>query len=46
MAFYEKGAALDGFEIGIQYAIARLLMDPRFLYQVETQPGDLAPGPM
>ena len=44
LAFYEKGAALEGFEIGIQYAIARLLMDPRFLYQVEEQPGDLAPG--
>ena len=44
LAFYAKGAALDGFEIGIQYAIARLLMAPRFLYQVESQPADLAPG--
>ncbi|HEY0962970.1 MAG TPA: DUF1592 domain-containing protein, partial [Pseudomonadales bacterium] len=44
LAFYDKGAALEGFEMGIQYAIARLLMDPRFLYQVEQQPGDLAPG--
>ncbi|MEY4640358.1 MAG: hypothetical protein RLZZ227_352 [Pseudomonadota bacterium] len=44
LAFYDKGEALDGFEMGIQYALARLLMDPRFLYQVEDEPADLAPG--
>jgi hypothetical protein len=44
LAFYDKGAGLGGFEIGIQYAIARLLMDPRFLYQVENEPEGLAPG--
>ncbi|MES2604621.1 MAG: DUF1592 domain-containing protein, partial [Pseudomonadota bacterium] len=44
LGFYDKGHALDGFEMGMQYAIARLLMDPRFLYQVESEPVDLAPG--
>jgi hypothetical protein len=44
LAFYDKGTSLGGFEIGIQYAIARLLMDPRFLYQVENEPEGLAPG--
>jgi hypothetical protein len=44
LAFYDRGNALGGFEIGMQYAIARLLMDPRFLYQVEDQPEGLAPG--
>jgi hypothetical protein len=44
LSFYGKGATLGGFEIGIQYGIARLLMDPRFLYQVENEPGGLAPG--
>src|SRR5690606_27841965 len=44
LAFYDNGAALGGFEMGMQYAIARLLMDPRFLYQVEHVPEDLAPG--
>ncbi len=44
LTFYDKGNSLGGFEIGIQYAIARLLMDPRFLYQVEQEPGDLEPG--
>src|SRR5690606_10332422 len=33
-----------GFETGIQYGIARLLMDPRFLYQLEAEPEGLAPG--
>jgi hypothetical protein len=44
LAFHARGAALGGFEMGIQYAIARLLMDPRFLYQVEQQPEGLEPG--
>jgi hypothetical protein len=44
LAFYDRGNALGGFEIGMQYAIARLLMDPRFLYQIEDQPEGLAPG--
>ena len=44
LAFFHRGQALDGFEVGIQYAIARLLMDPRFLYQVEDEPEGLAPG--
>ena len=42
--FYDKGEALGGFEMGMQYAIARLLMDPRFLYKMEHVPEDLAPG--
>jgi hypothetical protein len=44
MQFYNKGQALSGFETGIQYAITRLLVDPRFLYQSETQPAGLQPG--
>jgi hypothetical protein len=44
LAFYDRGNALGGFEIGMQYAIARLLMDPRFLYQIEDQPEGLVPG--
>jgi hypothetical protein len=44
LAFYAKGQQLEGFEMGMQYAIARLLMDPRFLYQKEDEPSGLAPG--
>lgn len=44
LSFYDRGAELDGFDMGMQYAIARLLMDPRFLYQIEQEPEGLAPG--
>src|SRR5690606_2493138 len=44
LAFYDKGEALGGFEMGMQYGVARLLMDPRFLYKIEQVPENLAPG--
>lgn len=44
MDFHQTGSELGGFEMGIQYALARLLIDPRFLYQIEEQPAGLAPG--
>jgi hypothetical protein len=44
MQFFAKGQAQSGFETGIQYAIARMLLDPQFLYQSETQPAGLQPG--
>src|SRR5690606_2105765 len=44
MEFHARGEALGGFETGIQYALARLLMAPRFLYQIEEVPEGLAPG--
>jgi hypothetical protein len=44
LQFYDKGRALGDFESGVQYAIARLLIDPRFLYQGEQEPEGLAVG--
>ncbi|MDT8397523.1 MAG: DUF1592 domain-containing protein [Pseudomonadales bacterium] len=44
MTFYARGHELGNFEMGMQYAIARLLMDPRFLYQIEHEPENLQPG--
>jgi len=44
LQFYERGAAAGDFETGIQYALSRLLIDPRFLYQAEQEPTGLAPG--
>lgn len=50
MDFYTAGAGAspdsgDGdFEAGIQRALARILVDPRFLYRIETDPPELAPG--
>ncbi len=38
MSFYEQGYALRGFEAGVQYALARILVDPRFIYRFEREP--------
>lgn len=44
MRFYEQGRGDGDFEDGIQRAIARLLVDPRFLYRPEIVPDGVAPG--
>jgi hypothetical protein len=44
LQFYDKGRQEADFETGIQYALARLLIDPRFLYQAEAEPAGLVPG--
>ena len=42
MQFYERGHAESGFESGIQQALARILIDPRFLFRFENLTGDLS----
>ena len=42
--FYERRRATDGFEAGVQLALQRLLTDPEFLFRVERDPIDAAPG--
>lgn len=42
--FYRAGHAEGGFESGIQHAIARVLMSPRFVFQLEREPEHLPPG--
>ena len=44
MQFYARGRQAGDFETGMQYALSRLLIDPRFLYQAEEEPEGLAPG--
>jgi hypothetical protein len=45
MDFYRLGREEGGdFEVGIQYALSRLLVDPRFLYRFEDPPEDVAEG--
>ncbi len=45
MRFYALGREEGGdFEAGIQYALSRLLVDPRFLYRFEREPRDVAVG--
>jgi mono/diheme cytochrome c family protein len=38
MEFFESGRTLRGFDTGIQYALARLLVDPQFIYRFERAP--------
>jgi mono/diheme cytochrome c family protein len=44
MGFFESGRALRGFETGIQYALARVLVDPQFIYRFERVPAGVKPG--
>ncbi|HUF71607.1 MAG TPA: DUF1592 domain-containing protein [Gammaproteobacteria bacterium] len=42
--FFEAGRAAGGFEVGIQQALARILVDPRFIYRLERDPADVPDG--
>ena len=42
--FYKQGRARGDFETGMQEALARLLVAPRFIFRVEEQPAGLAAG--
>ena len=44
MSFFETGLSERGFEGGIQKAIERLLVAPEFLFRIERDPVDVAPG--
>ena len=44
MTFYEAGRRERGFEGGIQKALERLLVAPEFLFRIERDPVDIAPG--
>jgi len=43
LEFYREGAA-EGFDAGIELALKRLLVSPEFLFRVEQDPADAAPG--
>ena len=40
MTFYEQGRRSGDFETGIQHAVARILVAPRFLFRVEEAPAN------
>ena len=44
MGFFDSGRALRGFDTGIQYALARVLVDPQFIYRFERAPARVAAG--
>jgi hypothetical protein len=41
LQFYERGRAEGGFETGIQQALSRILLDPRFLFRIDTSSTDI-----
>jgi Protein of unknown function (DUF1592)/Protein of unknown function (DUF1588)/Protein of unknown function (DUF1587)/Protein of unknown function (DUF1585)/Protein of unknown function (DUF1595) len=44
LRFFTAGSRSGGFETGIQQALARILVDPRFLYRLEADRPDLKAG--
>ena len=44
MSFYQQGRNEGDFEVGIQQALARILVAPNFLYRIEEEPQAVRPG--
>ena len=44
MSFYQSGRNGGNFETGIESALERLLVDARFIFRIEKDPADVAPG--
>src|SRR5262245_6095316 len=44
LAFYAEGRAEGSFDAGIQRAVARVLVDPEFIFRFEAEPPDLPAG--
>jgi hypothetical protein len=42
--FYRQGTELRDFDTGVQYALARILSDPRFVYRFEHEPDEIKVG--
>ena len=44
LQFYRDGRERGSFDRGIQRAVARVLVDPQFLFRFEPEPASVAPG--
>jgi len=44
MTFYQKGRKEGDFEVGIQQALARILVAPRFIFRMEDEPANVKSG--
>jgi mono/diheme cytochrome c family protein len=44
MAFYAEGRSAGTFDDGVQHALARVLVDPQFVFRMERVPGNLPDG--
>jgi len=42
--FYETGRQNGGFDAGIEQGLARILVDPRFVFRLEREPANAVPG--
>jgi hypothetical protein len=42
--FYESGRQNGGFDAGIEQGLARILVDPRFVFRLEREPAGAVPG--
>ena len=44
LRFFREGRRDAAFDDGVQFALERLLADPKFLFRIEREPVDIAPG--
>ncbi len=44
MVFYDRAAAEEGFEVGVRTALQAILASPQFIFRLEEEPPDVAPG--
>ncbi len=44
LSFYKQGRAAGSFDTGIRAALERVLVSPDFLFRIETDPANAAPG--
>jgi hypothetical protein len=44
MSFYDRGAASEGFEVGVRTALQAILASPHFLFRLEEAPEGVHPG--
>ena len=44
IAFYQTGRKSGSFDAGIEQALARVLIDPRFIFRLEKEPATVAAG--
>ena len=44
MSFYDRGAAEEGFEVGVRTALQAILVSPHFIFRLEEQPSGTRAG--
>jgi hypothetical protein len=44
LSLYRRGAESDGFEAGVRLALQKILVSPEFIFRMEFDPSDAAPG--